>query len=322
MEYEHHQLPFARSEFPSGPLFVARSVLLAHMVAATKIPTRPAIRAKVGQLFRRPWERGVYRKLVRQANLTLAGANLINVCNTIERDTLVRHGHPADKICMFPFGLFPERQAAFRADPSAFPDPPVVGFVGTFDPRKGMCEFPALVDRVVRRIPGVTFRLLGTAGMVPDANGVLAYFPRRLWPKLDVHPRYDPNDLPGLLAGVSVGVFPSRIEGFPFGVLEMLAAAVPVICYDAPGPHLMVPPEFRVPVGAIGEMAKRVAALLENPSQLRSARESAHERSRAFAWEDIARRTADRYLAELGRDRTRHSGLPAYGQRPEMPALD
>src|SRR5262245_28659711 len=30
IEYEHHQLPFSRADFPSRPLFVARSVLLAH----------------------------------------------------------------------------------------------------------------------------------------------------------------------------------------------------------------------------------------------------------------------------------------------------
>ena len=164
--------------------------------------------------------------------------------------TETRHPRPQrcrrGQICGLPLGLTSRsgwRQ--FAADPDVVPDPPVVGFVGTFDPRKGMCEFPDLVDRVVRRIPGVTFRLLGTAGMVPDADGVRGYFPRWLWPRLEIYPRYDPNELPGLLAGVSVGVFPSRVESFGYGVLEMLAAAVPVIAYDAPGPHVMLPPEYR-----------------------------------------------------------------------------
>ena len=93
---------------------------------------------------------------------------------------------------------------------------------------------PILVDRVVRQVPGVIFRLLGTAGLVRDADGVRRYFPRRLWPRLEICPRYDPNELPGLLAGVSIGVFPSRVEGSPYGVLEMLAWAIPVIAYDAP----------------------------------------------------------------------------------------
>ena len=299
VEYEHHQLPFPRSDFPTGPLFVARSVVLAHLVASVRIPPRPGIRPRVGRLLKGWWERRRWRQLVRQADLTLAAADLINICNATERDALVGHGHPADKICVFPFGLFPERLAAFRTDPHTLPDPPVVGFVGTFDPRKGMCEFPGLVDRVARRVPGVTFRLLGTTGLVPDADGVRRYFPRRLWPRLEIYSRYDPNELPGLLAGVSVGVFPSRVESFGYGVLEMLAAAVPVIAYDAPGPHIMLPPEYRVPVGAVRELSDRVGDLLTDPDRLRAARLWARARAAEFRWEEIAARTAAAYTRRL-----------------------
>ena len=49
----------------------------------------------------------------------------------------------------------------------------------------------------------------------------------------------------------------------------MLAAAVPVIAYDVPGPHVMLPPEYRVPVGAVGDMADRVCGLLTDPDRLR-----------------------------------------------------
>jgi glycosyltransferase involved in cell wall biosynthesis len=310
VEYDHQQLPFRRSDFPSRPLFVARSVLLAHIVASTRIPPRPVLRSRVGRLLKGWRERRRMQQVVRQANLTLAAADLINVCNTIERDTLVGHGHPADKICMFPYGLFPERLAAFRSDPYVVPDPPVVGFVGSFDPRKGMCEFPALVDRVVRRIPGVTFRLLGTAGMVPDADGVRGYFPRRLWPRLEIHPRYNPNELPGLLAGVSIGVFPSRVESFGYGVLEMLAAAVPVIAYDAPGPHVMLPTEYRVPVGAVGELADRVCELLADSDRLRVARLWARGRAASFDWERVAMDTAWVYLDQQARRRGRPPSPP------------
>ena len=311
VEYEHHQLPFPRSDFPSGSLFVARSMLLTHTLASARIPPRPVFRARLGRLLKEWRERRRMQQMLRQADLTLEAADLINVCNTIERDTLLGHGYPADKICTFPFGLFPERLAAFRADPHVLPRTPVVGFVGTFDPRKGMCEFPALVDRVVRRIPGVTFRLLGTAGMVPDADGVRGYFPRRLWPQLEIYPRYDPSELPGLLAGVSVGVFPSRVEGFPFGVLEMLAAAVPVIAYDAPGPHVTLPPEYRVPVGSAGALADRVCDLLSDPNRLREARLWARDRVASFDWERVAVDTAQVYLDKQAGRR----GRPA---RPSM----
>ena len=178
VEYEHHQLPFPRSDFP-GRSAVRRPVgsLGPHLGLNSHTPaTGLTITARSAPEGAAGAAAGC-EQMVRQADLTLAAADLINVCSTIERETLVEHGYPADKICTFPYGLFPERLAAFRADPPVLPDPPVVGFVGTFDPRKGMCEFPALVDRVVRRVPEVTFRLLGTAGMVPDADGVRRVLP-------------------------------------------------------------------------------------------------------------------------------------------------
>ena len=82
------------------------------------------------------------------------------------------------------------------------------------------------------------------------------YFPRRLWPRLEIYPRYDPNELPALLAGVSIGVFPSRVESFGYGVLEMLASSIPVIAFDAPGPNVMLTPEFLVPLGDTTTLAR------------------------------------------------------------------
>jgi glycosyltransferase involved in cell wall biosynthesis len=303
VEYEHHQLPFPRSDFPGEPLFVARSVLLCHFFESIRIPPRSRLKSRIGSIVKRWPEKRRIRRTIQQANLTLAGADLVNLCTVKERDMLVAHGHPADKMLIFPHGMFPERLAAFMSDPSVLPDRPVVGFVGTFDPRKGMCEFPALVEQVATRIPQVKFRLLGTAGMVQDAAGVRGHFPRRLWPRLEISPRFDPADLPRLLEGVSVGVFPTRVEGFGYGVLEMLAAAVPVVAYDAPGPDSMLAGEFLVRVGDHAQMAEKVAALLDSPVRLRAAREWARSRAGDFHWEEIAARTADAYARLVARFR-------------------
>ncbi|MBV8229528.1 MAG: glycosyltransferase family 4 protein [Planctomycetaceae bacterium] len=238
-------------------------------------------------------------RLVAQTDATVRHADLSVVSNNRDAAALVRNGADPDRIAVLPLGLTPGRLRQFAAVPDAVPDRPVVGFVGTFDPRKGMCEFPSLIDRVARRVPGVTFRLLGTAGLVPDVDGVRHYFPRRLRPLLDIRPRYDPEELPGLLTWVSVGVFPSRVESFGYGVLEMLAAAIPVVAYDAPGPHVMLPPEYRVPVGAVRELADRVGDLLTDPDRLRAARLRARARAAEFRWEEIAARTAAAYTQRL-----------------------
>ena len=213
-----------------------------------------------------------------------------------------------------------ERLRQFATVPDGLPDRPVVGFVGTFDPRKGMCEFPDLVDRVVRQVPGVTFRLLGTAGLVRDADGVRRYFPRRLWPRLEIYPRYDPNELPGLLAGVSVGVFPSRVEGFAYGVLEMLAAAIPVIAYDAPGANVLLTPEFLVQVGDTTTLASRVIGLFADPAGLQFARGWARNRALEFNWERIGEQTARAYEDRLAQRTGPDRWGPGPGDRGKLAA--
>ena len=299
VEYDHAYLPFPRSDFPPGPLFVARCMLLHHHFLTTPVPPVPRLRSWLGHALRRPAEEA--------AGGAGGGPN--------RRDGAARRPDGGEQRpgrrrprpqrcrpgpdCGLAARPDPERLRQFAAVPDAVPDRPVVGFVGTFDPRKGMCEFPGLVDRVARRVPGVTFRLLGTAGLVPDADGVRHYFPRRLRPLLEIGPRYDPKELPGLLTGVSVGVFPSRVESFGYGVLEMLAAAVPVIAYDAPGPHVMLPPKYRVPVGAVRELADQVGDLLIDPDRLRAARLWARARAAEFRWEEIAVRTAAAYTQRL-----------------------
>src|SRR5208337_3977690 len=157
---------------------------------------------------------------------------------------------------------------------------------------------------VVRQVPGVIFRLLGTAGTVRDAVGVRRYFPRRLWPRLEIYPRYDPNELPGLLAGVSIGVFPSRVEGSPYGVLEMLASAIPVIAYDAPGANVLLTPEFLVQVGDTTTLTNRAVGLFDDPVRLQVARRWARNRALEFNWERIGEETARVYENRLAQ-RTR-----------------
>ena len=267
VEYEHQQLPFPRSDFPSRSAVRRPVGALGPHRGLDSNPPRPGLRSRVGRLLKGWWER-------RRCSRCPTGQPHARGRRLDQRLQHDRAGHPGRARPPGGQDLYvsvrPVPRAAGRlpVGPTCLPDPPAVGFVGTFDPRKGMCEFPALVDRVVRRIPGVTFRLLGTAGMEPDADGVRGYFPRRLWPRLEIYPRYDPNELPHLLAGVSVGVFPSRVESFGFGVLEMLAGAVPVIAYDAPGPNVMLLPEYLVPVGADRELADRVCGTL---SRLRPA---------------------------------------------------
>ena len=295
VDYDHHCLPYPRTQFANGTLFVARSVLLAHHFECISIPRGRGWKPKLYSLMNGKKERLERRHRTIDAQTTMAQADIVNVSNHSDKEELIRNGIPGEKIVVIPFGISQSRRPLFDTVSNAVPSKPVVAFVGTFDYRKGAREFPAIVQQIVAAVPEVRFRLLGTAGMFQTEAEVLAHFPAVLYQRITVIPRFQPEELPSLLASCSVGIFPSHIEGFGFGVLEMLAAAIPVIAYDAPGPPMMLPAEYLVARGDAKAMSDKIAALLKNETKLRDARCWAKQQSQQFSWKKIAQTTSEIY---------------------------
>jgi glycosyltransferase involved in cell wall biosynthesis len=327
VEYDHGMLPFPRTDFPGRPLFVARSVLLrSHLPHVRPEMWRglPAFlgRALVGSLAaavpngkthvtRAEWlsvlrkrvgailSRHDRREAVAQAQATLAQADMAIVSNAHDRARLLNDGIADHKIAVLPFGLDAERRAAFGTQALSPPKQPTVAFVGTYDFRKGGADLPEVAWRVAEAIPDVRFLLLGTRGLFQTEGEVKAFFPRSLHGRLEVVPSFKPEALPTYLKRASVGVFPSYYEGFPFGVLEMLAAALPVVAYDAPGPPEMLDASRLVAPGDVEGVSQRLVALLRDTSRLRRARREAHATAHSFTWEAVGEATVQAYRQAL-----------------------
>jgi glycosyltransferase involved in cell wall biosynthesis len=298
VDYDHVYLPFPRGEFDPDALLVARSALLAHHLQAV-IPPLPGARRRLGYLLKARTRETRLFELVASAQKTLEAADYINVNNDDAKETLCATGILPSKIGVFPCGLTSDRLRRFSEIPSRNPNSNLIAFVGTFDARKGAADMPAIVALVTKSVPGARFRFLGTRGMLHAAKDVLRLFPRRLRGSLEVIPDFEPEDLPKLLAPCSVGMFPSYVEGFGLGVLEMLAASVPVICYRSPGPTMLVKGDWVVERGDVRTMADKIAMLLRNSDQLTADRRWAKKRSRDFRWKDIGKQTSEKYLELL-----------------------
>ena len=114
-------------------------------------------------------------------------------------------------------------------------------------------------------------------------------------------PRFEPDTLGTWLADCAIGIFPSYAEGFPLAVLEMLAAGVPVVAYDAPGAPELLSPEPLVPPGDTRAMSRAVVRMLRDRELLAESRRRARRRSSEFTWDDVAARTARAYRDALRR---------------------
>ena len=298
VDYDHEYLPYSRQEFSPKTLMVARSVLLAHYLNTIRIPERNNLRGRVGTLIKGPARRRIDQQRVQRAQETIRQADLVNVSNDDDVTELQTHGILPEKIVVQPFGISRSRRTLFDRISPTIPAQPTIAFVGAFSYRKGANEFPQIVQHIVKAVPEARFRLLGTTGLFKTREEVLAHFPQRLHDRLEITPQYRHDELPELLAECAVGIFPSYVEGFPFGLLEMLAAALPVIAYHCPGPPMMLTDQYLVPPGDAIGMSEKVIALLQDRSHLRAARESAQQRSQAFSWQQIALETNHVYTEQ------------------------
>jgi glycosyltransferase involved in cell wall biosynthesis len=75
------------------------------------------------------------------------------------------------------------------------------------------------------------------------------------------------SDVAGLLRAVDIGVFSSRSEGCPNGVLECMAAGLAVVATDIEGVReVMGSSEFLAPVGDAEAMARAILKLAADPA--------------------------------------------------------
>lgn len=293
VEYDHGHLPYPRGDFSNGTLFVARSVLLAHHFNKISIPRDRSIKGRVRSLLFERNEAARSRLRIERAQVTVSEADLVNVLNLADRAELVSAGIADEKIVVIPNGISCRRRILFDAVSSAPPVEPVVVFVGTFDNRKGATDFPRIAQEISMAVSHVRFRLLGTFN---DQDAVRNHFPRKLRSRIGVVSKFPADALPELLSTGSVGIFPSYVEGFGIGVLEMLAASIPVIAYSCPGPPEMLPLDYLVQPGDWSAMSAKVIDLLNDRAGLAKARCWARERSCQFCWESIAQTTSELYI--------------------------
>ncbi|MEH1847238.1 MAG: glycosyltransferase family 4 protein [Nostoc sp.] len=308
IDYDHVYLPYLREKFSNSTLFVARSSLLVHHYENFPIPIQNNLKEKISNFIHRISRKAMVQGWIRDAMLTILEADLINVSNDDDQIELVRRGIPPEKIAVVPYGISRNRRLLFDTVSSLPPVQPNVAFVGTFDPRKGSNDFPRIVQYISEAIPNVKFRLIG--GRYKTEKEILGHFSQRLRHKIEVIHNFDSEELPLLLTDCSVGIFPSYLEGFGFGVLEMLAASIPVIAYNVPGPPMMLPPEHLVPKGDIKGMSDKVISLLHDQQKLYAARLWAKQQSQQFSWQNIAQITSETYLRCLEFKRTVNKKSP------------
>lgn len=294
-------LPYRKRTLGFRGLFVARSVGLHRLYGAfleeagRRWPGQPHGRWS-GRIFHGFFERLFWRNCQR----SLQVCDLLNLPNDDERVALAADAAIRSPAIVEPYGLsdrFRETLGAAAASAAERLRRPRICFIGTWSLRKGSRDWPRIMAKVWERHPQAEFVLLGTMAEEAVVHAELGLKNSAL---VTCRSKYAAADLPELLADCTLALFPSYIEGFGLAVLEQLAAGLPTLAYDVPGPRQILPPAWLTPVGDPTAMAASATEIFAKPpAEYETLSATAREIAGRFRWSEIAEATARHYRAAL-----------------------
>ncbi|MEX2110703.1 MAG: glycosyltransferase family 1 protein [Gemmatimonadaceae bacterium] len=223
------------------------------------------------------------------------GATFIASSNATASDLMRIAGVASDRVFVTPLAA----DSRFRptVDPSVLSryglEQPYILYVGTLEPRKG-------VDKLIR-----AFAALDASGPKLVIAGKQGWFYKDLFETVRVQGLdsrvhflgFVPDgDLPALMAGAQVFVYPSAYEGFGLPVLEAMQCGTPVITTNvsslpevAGEAALMVPPED------VSALTKALRRVLDEPQLREEMRGRGLRQAAGFSWQRTAALTAEVY---------------------------
>ncbi|MGJ4953876.1 glycosyltransferase family 4 protein [Bradyrhizobium sp. HKCCYLS20291] len=271
------------------PVFPGRSIVTIHDVSAFTAPE-----------YHRPDR---VRYMHKEVALAVRRAARILTVSEFSKAEITRVlGVDPDRIRVTPLGIGPEfhphEPAALKAALSGLPVQPG-GYclsVGTVEPRKNLTvlldAFASLPAQQRQRCPLV---LAGDRGWESaDLHRQISRAVRDGWL---IYLGYVPDrQLPALMAGARLFVYPSLYEGFGLPPLEAMASGVPVVCSDAPAlaeaggdaARMVSPHDPR-------SLAEAIAQGLDDETWREQARARGLNRAARFSWERCAQLTGAAY---------------------------
>ncbi len=203
-----------------------------------------------------------------------------------------------ERLAILPNGI-PERFHGLAAPAEAGVGEPLrMAFIGRWSTYKGRHTVVEAVERLHGRGVRWSLSILGT--LVDEAT-VLEDFPPAARRHISVTAKFANSELPALLAGHEVLVFPSLVEGSSLALLEAMACGLaPIVTAVGAAPEILDATNgILVAPGDAGALAAAVERLAAAPRDLLEMRRRAHQTAQNHQWSDVARETIEVYERAL-----------------------
>ncbi len=257
------------------------------------------------------WKYHFYRGSLQlyQVASSLNSSNLVYLLNRQEAEYAVEHlGVDQNKVHVFPNGI-PESFLNIPFNSSTEKDSVIrIAQIGTYIPRKGILYSVPALNKILARYPQVQVSFLGTeCRECPNVEQIYADFHPDVRDRIKVIPRYSHENLPRLLEGYHIKLFPTVSEAFGKALVEAMACGLAPITTSVGGPMEIVRDHHDaivIPPHDSPAIEKSLMRLIEDRAYLANLRRNAHATAQKFSWQHIARNRLSVYQQELQRNRS------------------
>jgi glycosyltransferase involved in cell wall biosynthesis len=220
----------------------------------------------------RPLKNDLYHRTLYGA---LPALHIVNADAT--RKTLLKSAPwlSAEKIKLIYNGVDTARYQSAKPIDTGLPAGSVaIGYVGVFEPRKGVMDLVTAWPRIASQVPNAHLLFCGKGSLESQMRSRLESTPR-------VHWLGHREDVPSVMRALDVLVLPSYVEGAPNVVLEAMAAALPVVATAVSGTPELIRDGVDgklIPDRNVGALVEAVTGLASSPDLRRKMAESAQRR--------------------------------------------
>lgn len=293
---------FSRFQRSNRPLCVTRSHGLEHLESESILEE---VRRGNQTLS---WKYRIYRGGFHlwEVAKSFQCADLAFLLNRQEAEYVIQNfGLSVDQVHVFPNGM-PDVFLGLPFSPTPEADASIwIAQVGTYIPRKGIQYGAPALNRILSRYPQVRVTFLGTSCReCPTVDAVYDDFDNRVRDRITVIPKYDLEELPKLLAGHHIKLFPTVSEAFGKALVESMACGLAPVTTSVAGPMEIVTPDHDALV-----VSPRDSDTLENALErlildrdlLHRLRKNAYSTAQGYSWKAIAAARLKTYEQTLQR---------------------
>lgn len=285
------------------PLLITRSHGLEHLLHEQHLEDARAGNSRLS------WKYPLYRGSLYLSEIaaSLRGADLVYLLNELEREYVVNN-----------LDLTPEKIAIVaNGIPSTFLDLPFeplsknpqdtisIAQIGTYISRKGIKYGSPAINAILLKYPQVKMTFLGTeCRECPGVDPIYADFDPSVRDRITVIPRYSHENLPSLLKGHQIKLFPTLSEGFSLSLIEAMACGLAPISTAHPAALETLRDGYDAIIVPLRDRASLELALqkaIEDRNYLESLRFNARATAQKYSWNSIARQSLDMYLQQISK---------------------